>query len=157
MRLQTGIAAVKSCGNHVGDGGLVPGIMAITTRCRWGVLPLFFGVPWVSVHQGGLYVWSRVSTEFRAHSRLTRCTECVNCFLLHAVCGMQSAQRLHVPASAPEVALRAARPADRGSPEDCLGIAAIGAGVVLLGPAEHRVAIWVTREPCNAAQLGGGY
>ena len=32
MRLQTGIAAVKSYGNHDGDGGLVPGIRAIS-RC----------------------------------------------------------------------------------------------------------------------------
>ena len=31
MRLQTGIAAVKSYGNHDGDGGLVPGIRAIST------------------------------------------------------------------------------------------------------------------------------
>ena len=30
IRLQTGIATVKSYGNHVGDGGLVPGIMAIS-------------------------------------------------------------------------------------------------------------------------------
>ena len=32
IRLQTGIAAVKSYGNHDGDGGLVPGIRAIS-RC----------------------------------------------------------------------------------------------------------------------------
>ena len=32
LKLQTGIAADKTYGNHVGDGGLEPGIMAIS---RW--------------------------------------------------------------------------------------------------------------------------
>ena len=33
-KLQTGVAAVKSYGNHIGDGGLVPGIMGISRRRR---------------------------------------------------------------------------------------------------------------------------
>ena len=33
-RLQTGVAAVKFYGNHIGDGGLEPGIMAISGPAR---------------------------------------------------------------------------------------------------------------------------